>query len=91
VCAGSQKTCGVHVEDLAQLYVLGIKKSSASGVFHTTTGNDYTAKCVAICAAPFTRRVYPPKVYGVYYGMGVLCTANQAIPAHVWLGCFGIT
>ncbi|EIE23314.1 NAD(P)-binding protein [Coccomyxa subellipsoidea C-169] len=47
ILPGTQKTCGVHVEDLAKLYLLGIQKEAGIGIYHTTTGNDYTAKQIA--------------------------------------------
>lgn len=42
---GDQKASGIHVEDLARLYVLALEKAPAGSTYHTTSGPGYTAKC----------------------------------------------
>ena len=42
--AGDQQTSGVHVEDLARLYVLALKRAPAGTVFNATSSNDSSAR-----------------------------------------------
>ncbi|CAL8465187.1 g4722 [Coccomyxa elongata] len=46
ILPGTQKQDGVHVEDLARLYVLALEKGS-TGIYHTSTGDGYTARGIA--------------------------------------------
>ncbi len=51
--AGDQQTSGVHVEDLARLYVLALKRAPAGTVFNATSSNDNSAR-YAMCSHTLT-------------------------------------
>ncbi|BDA43900.1 Uncharacterized protein C2A9.02 [Coccomyxa sp. Obi] len=44
ILPGTQKTCGVHVEDLARLYLLALEKGAAGSIYHATASTDLTAR-----------------------------------------------
>lgn len=46
--AGDQQTSGVHIDDLARLYVLALKKAPAGTVFNATSSNDNSARCALV-------------------------------------------
>ncbi len=46
--AGDQQTSGVHIDDLARLYVLALKKAPAGTVFNATSSTDNSARCALV-------------------------------------------
>lgn len=52
---GSQKISAIHVEDLADLYVLALEKAPGGSLFHTAVESGITAKKIAEAIAEITR------------------------------------
>ena len=46
--AGTQQTSGVHVDDLARLYVLALKHAPAGTVYFATSSNNSSARWVNV-------------------------------------------
>ncbi|CAK0787744.1 hypothetical protein CVIRNUC_010966 [Coccomyxa viridis] len=51
ILPGSQQTSGVHVDDLARLYVLALKHAPAGTVYFATTSNNSSARSIAEACA----------------------------------------